>query len=99
MPRLGFLVLVLALGAQQAARQQEEPAVVLPGGKPQKMEILKADYEKNKSEAAELVELAQQLKEAIDKNEQHVLDLRAVKKAEEIEKLARRIKERMRRFY
>ena len=99
MLRLGCFFLALALGAQQAPPQQDKPDVLLPGGKSQKMEIVKADYEKNKSEAADLLDLAQQLKEAIDKNEQHVLDMRAVKKAEEIEKLARRIKERMRRAY
>ena len=99
MLRLGWLVLLVAMRAPQAPPQQDKPDILLPSGKTQRQEILKADYEKTKSEAAELLDLVQKLKEAIDKNERHVLDLRAVKKAEEIEKLARRIKERMRRSY
>ena len=99
MLQLGWFVLLVAMLAPQAPPQQDKPDILLPSGKTQRQEILKADYEKTKSEAAELLDLAQQLKEAIDKNERHVLDLRAVKKAEEIEKLARRIKERMRRSY
>ena len=99
MLRLGWLVLLVAMSAPQAPLPQDRPDILLPSGKTQRQEILKADYEKTKSEAAELLDLVQNLKEAIDKNERHVLDLRAVKKAEEIEKLARRIKERMRRSY
>jgi hypothetical protein len=77
----------------------EGPDVRLPSGKSQRQEILKADFEKSKVEAGELVSLTQQLKEELEKGEHQVLNLRTLKKVEEIEKLARRIKERMRRFH
>jgi bacterioferritin (cytochrome b1) len=100
------LVCVLALAAALVAQQRgrnfpREPDpndIRLPSGKSQRQEMLKADLAKSKTEAAELVELAQQLKEELDKSEYQVVNLKLVKKAEEIEKLAKRIKDRMRRY-
>jgi hypothetical protein len=70
----------------------------LPSGKSQKEEILKADHQKSLRDAAELVRLAEELKADFEKSDYHILSLGAVKKTEEIEKLARRIKSRLRRF-
>jgi len=100
---MGLLVLLLlGAGAQrhpQPPDKPDKPEILLPSGKNQREEILKLDFEKTKTEAAELAELAHQLKAEIEKNERHVIDMRTLKKAEEIEKLARRIKDRMRRHY
>jgi len=98
---IGTMILLLLLGAQRPVPppQEEKSDILLPSGKSQRREILKADFEKSKSEAAELVELATQLKEDLDKKDYQVLDLRTMKKAEEIEKLARRIKDRMKRHF
>ncbi len=76
----------------------EDPDMRLPSGKNQRQEILKADHAKSKADAAELVTLAEELKEELDKSEHQVLNVKLVKKAEDIEKLARRIKERMKRY-
>jgi len=76
----------------------EEPDMRLPSGKSQRQEILKADHAKSKADAAELVTLAEELKEELDKSEHQVLNVKLVKKAEDIEKLARRIKDRMKRY-
>ncbi len=98
LPIARIMMAFLLLAAQRPPRPEpEEPPVVLPSGKSQKREILKADFEKSKSEAADLLELAQQLKEDLEKNDAYVLDLRTLKKAEDIEKLAKRIKDRMKR--
>ncbi len=96
---IGMMVLLLLLGAQRPTPtpQEEKPDILLPSGKSQRREILKADFEKSKSDAAELAELAAQLKEDLEKKDYQVLDLRTMKKAEDIEKLARRIKDRMKR--
>ena len=99
---IGMMILLLLLGAQRRTpppQEEEKSDVLLPSGKSQRREILKADFEKSKSEAAELVELATQLKDDLDKKDYQVLDLRTMKKAEEIEKLARRIKDRMKRHF
>ncbi len=99
-------VVVLWLLAQAAPQQpfppprpDERPDVLLPSGKSQRQELLKADYKKARSEASELVKLSQELKDAIEGGEHQVLSLRTIKKAEEVEKLARRIKDRLRRSY
>jgi len=70
----------------------------LPNGKSQQEEILKADHEKDLKDAAQLVELAEQLKEELEKNDRHVLSVSSLKKTEDIEKLAKRIRSRLRRF-
>lgn len=70
----------------------------LPSGKNQQEEILKADHEKDLRDAAQLIELSEQLKQELEKNDRHVLSMSSLKKTEEIEKLAKRIRSRLRRF-
>ncbi len=82
--------------AGQPPREHEE--VRLPSGKLQKEEILKAEHEKSVKDAGEIVRLAEALKAELEKNDYHVLSLASIKKTEEIERLARRIKSRLRRF-
>jgi type VI protein secretion system component VasF len=48
------------------------------------------------ADTAKLLELATQLKEEVDKSNKDTLSLNVVKKAEEIEKLAKAVKEKMR---
>jgi len=66
-----------------------------PNGKPQEDEILKADHEKDLKDAAQLIDLAEQLKQELEKNDRHVLSISSLKKTEEIEKLAKRIHSRL----
>lgn len=68
----------------------------LPNGKLQSDEILKAEYQANLKDAAELMQLAEQLKLDLEKNETHVLSMATLKKTDDIEKLARRIRTRLR---
>jgi hypothetical protein len=72
--------------------------VRLPNGKSQQEAILKAEYEKALQEAGELLELAENLKIELEKNQRHVLSVASLRKTEEIEKLAKRIRSRLRRF-
>jgi hypothetical protein len=46
-------------------------------------------------DAENLLKLATELKQYVDKSNEHTLSLEVVKKAEEIEKLARSVKEKM----
>jgi hypothetical protein len=48
-----------------------------------------------KRDTDKLLALATELKEYVDKSNEHVLSLDVVRKAEEIEKLARQVKEKM----
>jgi hypothetical protein len=97
-----FFALFIPLCAQHPARESsgtEKPSEVrLPNGKLQQDEILKADHEKSVQDAAQLIELAEGLKRELEKDETHVLSLSSLKKTEEIEKLARRIRSRLKRF-
>jgi len=78
--------------------RHEEAPVRLPNGKLQSEEILKEDYKKNLKDAQDLIDLAESLKTSMEKGEQHVLSLNDLKKTEEIEKLAKRIRSRLRRY-
>ena len=70
--------------------------VQLPSGKSQRDEILKAERDQNIKDAAQLVELAQQLQLDLEKNDRFVFSLSTMKKTDEIEKLAKKIRSRMR---
>jgi len=78
-------------------REREEEPLRLPNGKLQRDVLLKHDYELNVKDAGQLLAMAKELKEDLDKNQQYVLSLGSLKRTEEIEKLARRIRSRMQR--
>ena len=84
----------MALGQ---VRKQEEPAR-LPDGRSQNEEILKADHERNLKDAGELLRLAEELKIELEKNDRHVLSVGMLKKTEEIEKISKWIRGRLKRF-
>lgn len=70
--------------------------VRLPNGKSQRDEILKAEHQQNLKDADKLIEMAQDLKESLEKDDRYVLSLSTLKKTEDIEKLARKIRGRLR---
>jgi hypothetical protein len=104
--RRGVVALVLLAGVSLYALQQggrgggrrggEEDEVILPNGKSQKDEILKSEHQQNLKDAAELADLAEQLKIDLEKNDRYVLSMATIKKTDDIEKLAKRIRARMR---
>jgi hypothetical protein len=63
----------------------------------QRDEILKAEHEQNLKDAAQLADLAEQLKLDLEKNDRFVLSLATLKKTDEIEKLVKKIRSRLRR--
>ncbi len=63
-------------GADYPGRPSDpQEDVKLPNGKSQRDEILKADRDKNLKDAAELVELTQQLQQDIEKNDVFVFSI------------------------
>jgi len=74
----------------------ERADVRLPNGKSQRDEILKAEHEQNIKDAAKLAEMADDLKQTLEKEDRFVFSLTTVKKTEDIEKLARKIRSRLR---
>jgi hypothetical protein len=89
-------VLTAVAPAAGQFRRDSEPR--LPNGKSQKEAILKAEFEKALKEAGELLEAAEELKIELEKNQRHVLSVGSIRKTEEIEKLAKRIRSRLRRL-
>lgn len=93
---IAALVLMGAPVLPQA--RHEEPDVRLPSGKSQKEEILKADHEKSLEDAAKLVQMSEELKIELEKNDRHVLSVATLKKLDEMEKLVKRIRSRLKRY-
>jgi hypothetical protein len=88
--------------AQEIAPPDEREGagdIKLSDGKSQKDAILKAEYEQNLKDAALLVELSGQLKQDLEKNTRFVLSVATLKKTDEIEKLVKKIRSRMRRDF
>jgi hypothetical protein len=79
-----------------SASRSQDDGVRLPNGKLQKDEILRAEHEQNLKDAAQLVELSEQLKEDLEKNDRYVLSMSTLKKTDDIEKLVKKIRSRMR---
>ena len=92
-----LLFAALLLMAQTGGQQPSPDDVRLPNGKSQRDEMLKAEHEQNLKDAAQLVELAQQLQQDLEKNERFVLSLSTLKKTDDIEKLVKKIRSRLRR--
>jgi hypothetical protein len=95
------MVLALSLNSQthrDSQPQTEAEPVRLPNGKLQQDEILKEEHEKSIKDAAQLIDLAESLKQELEKDDTHVLSISSLKKTEEIEKIAKRIRTRLKRF-
>jgi hypothetical protein len=97
---IAFLAVGCVAFGQRGGRASDDPQtdVQLPNGKSQRAEILKAEREQNIKEAGQLVDLAKELQQDIEKNESYVLSLGTLKKTDEIEKLVKRIRGRLRHF-
>lgn len=100
---------LLSESRQDAQSQQPNPRVPqlpnpnenrnedrkLPNGKSQNNEIAKQDHEQALKDVNDLLAVAQQLKDELQKAGNYVVPVSSLKKTEEIEKLARRIRGRL----
>jgi nucleotide-binding universal stress UspA family protein len=97
----GLAAMPSRLEGQQPAKHppfpDQKPGENEPEVKPDPHALLKENQKNIKKDVERLVELAEDLKKEVDKTDSaDVLSLQMVKKAEEIEKLARQIKNRAR---
>jgi hypothetical protein len=93
------LVLAAMTLAQRPPRVPSEPEEIkLPDGRSQMEEILKADHQQSLRDAGELLKLSEALKIDLEKNDRHVLSVGTLKKLDEIEKLAKKIRGRLKRY-
>jgi len=98
----GALLLLLAAVLPLALSQegpvpvtQPQEDVKLPNGKSPRDEILKAEHEENLKDAAHLVEMAEELKADLEKNDRFILSMDTLKKTDDIEKLVKKIRSRL----
>lgn len=99
---LSFAAIFILSSQTEERPGRSEPSIYrpdtkLPNGKSQLEEILKADHEKTLQDAAQLVKLAEELQDDLIKEDRHVLSLGSLKKADEIEKLVKRIRARLKK--
>jgi hypothetical protein len=103
--RRNALVSLLASPLAAAAQEQEErrPPIPpdskedpkLPNGKSRNDAIARKQHEEAMKDADDLIAAARDLKEALERSGNYVVDVATVKKTEDIEKLARRIRGRL----
>ena len=98
-----LLSLALTVTAQQGPPERSLPPepledVRLPNGKLQREEILKSDYQKTLEDVRALSKLADELKVDLEKSDYNVLSVGTLKKTDDINRLAKRIHDRLRRF-
>ena len=78
--------------------QEEKDPVVLEMEKRRKKELNKARFNELKRDADKLLALATELKTHVDKSDENMLSLDVLKKPEQIEKLAKSVREKMKGY-
>jgi hypothetical protein len=96
------LFVAIAALAQRPGIPQDARLPPPPSGpglrRQQKDAISKQDYKDNVRDAAELVKLSQGLQASLERNGSFVVDANDLRTAEQIEKLAKNIRGRLKRF-
>jgi hypothetical protein len=107
---LGTLAVGAALivGPALVSHAQRQGSPPLPSARPEDNDVWEQQQRKQmaklanqqrqddiRKDAAKLLELATELKQSVDKTTENTLSLDVVKKAEQIEKLAKAVKEKM----
>ena len=94
------LCFALALFAQrgQPPAPGQESDVTLANGKSQREEILRLDHKKNLQDAAAMAKLAEQVSEEFEKDDRFVVSLKTLKNLDEIERLTKTIRGRLKKY-
>jgi hypothetical protein len=94
---LGLFLLTVCILLAQNSSTKEESDVKLPNGKSQKEEIIRVDYERNLRDAGELARLSEEIKDDLEKGDRYLVSLKTLKKLDDVEKLSKDIRQRLRR--
>jgi hypothetical protein len=92
------LCLALAFFGQAQQPPGTAPDVQLPNGKSQPEEILKLEHKKNLADAAAMAKLAEEVSEDLEKDDRFVVSIKTLKKLDEIEKLSKGIRGRLKKY-
>ena len=88
----------MALCAQRGGQPAQPPDTQFPNGRSQPEEILKQDHKKNLADAAAMAKLAEEVSDDLEKDDRFVYSLKTMKKLDEIEKLTKAIRARLKRY-
>ena len=77
--------------------QEQDETNRIPTLKQQQEGILKAEHEKSLKDASDLMRLSEELKIDLEKNDRYIISMTTLKKLDEMEKLVKRIRSRMKR--
>ncbi|MFZ5928357.1 MAG: hypothetical protein ACOYX1_13015 [Acidobacteriota bacterium] len=94
-----LFAMAVALGAQQLPAPppgREEPKR-LPDGRLWSEAVIKANHEANLKDLERMRKILDSVQEEIEKSKGHVLPLRSLKELEELERISKRVRDRMRR--
>jgi hypothetical protein len=97
---LAILVLLPASPAQRRGETDDpfsRPDIKLPSGKSQRDEIVRADHKRNQEDATKLAMLAAELKDELAESDSHVVSVKTLKKLDDMERLVRGIRGRLKR--
>jgi len=98
MKYLGLFLLTVCMLLAQSSPTKDEADVKLPNGKSQKDEIIRVDYERNLKDAGDLARLAEEIKDDLEKGDRYLVSTKTLKKLDDVEKLSKDIRQRLRRY-
>jgi hypothetical protein len=94
-----FTLALFAQRGQPPAPPPDTPQdIQFPNGKSQHEEILKQDHKKNLADAAAMAKLAEEVSEDLEKDDRFVYSVKTMKKLDDIEKLTKAIKGRLKKY-
>ena len=94
-----FGALLLAQHTPPGPQNPDAPSILrTPDGRNRTEMILKADHEASIKDLESVRKLVEEVKIDMEKNDRHVLSVGTIKKLENIEKLSKRMRGRMKRF-
>jgi hypothetical protein len=100
MPRFCLLLLVVMIASGQNGAPREFPddkGDIKPFGG-QKQEMLKAEHKHSVEDAQKLAELSTEVRDDLEKSDPNVVSLKTIKQLDEIERLTKRIRGRLKRI-
>jgi hypothetical protein len=92
------ILLALALLGMSQNPPVPPPDDQLPNGKSRQEELLRADHKKNLEDAAAMAKLAEEVSEEFEKDDRYVVSLKTLKKLDEIERLAKSVRGRLKKY-
>ena len=93
-----FVTLVTGQDSPPPVFPQDNPDVKLPNGTSQRQAILKAEHKKSIEDARKLADLSGEVRADLEKGDANVVSLKTIKQLDEIERLSKRIRGRLKRI-